>query len=191
MAYNAKQYWQTRSATWNRGKRKDEHTHLVNFLNHYLPDTGTILDVGSGDGKIYLFLKEDFGDFLDDRYTMCDFVDGMRQKCYDNTGMMPDKWDGKVLPYDDDSFDVVLSVSVWLHVPFDNIREVIAEHQRVAKNYIFVATWYDGGDKKVVGPHCFHHDYYRWFDELSLEVIEKHKTRYGNSAKRRCWVLKT
>lgn len=191
MAYDAKLYWQDRSTTWKRAKRKDEHTPLVRFLEKYLPENGKILDVGSGDGQIFLFLKKDFGNSLDDRYQMCDFVDGMREKCYDKTGIMPDKWDGTHLPYEDDSFDVVLSISVWLHVPFENIEEVIAEHRRVAKKHIFVATWFDGGEKKASGPHCFHHEYYKWFSEFGLEISEEHKTlRRGNQATRRCWVLK-
>jgi ubiquinone/menaquinone biosynthesis C-methylase UbiE len=191
MAYNAKAYWQDRSSRWSRAKRQQEHDNLVNFIRNRVPEDGTILDVGSGDGQIYLFLKEDLGDFLDGRYFMCDIVDGMREKCHEKTGIMPDKWDGVELPYESNSFDAIVSISVMLHVPFDDIKQFIKEHRRVTKEYIFVGTWYDGSDEKTTGPHCFHHRYHELFKWFDLEIVEEHETmRRGRKHIRRDWVLR-
>jgi ubiquinone/menaquinone biosynthesis C-methylase UbiE len=187
MSYDPVIYWQWRSENWKRAKREDEHQNTVDCVRRFLPEKGMILDSGSGDGQIFLHLREEFGDSLDGRYIMCDIVDGMREKCLEKTGILPTKWDGTQFTFEDNTFDLVLSISVFLHVKPDNIEKFLAEHVRVCKGHMFIATWYDGSEKKKSSSHCFQHDYYSLFDKFGLEIVEDRKTLGG---KRRNWVLK-
>jgi ubiquinone/menaquinone biosynthesis C-methylase UbiE len=191
MGYNPHIYWQWRSGTWKRAKREDEHRNTVGFVSKFLTEKGIILDCGSGDGQIFLHLREELGDKLDGRYVMCDIADGMREKCLEKTGILPLKWDGKTLPFEDNEFDLVLSISVMLHVPPQDIEDFVAEHARVCGKHMFVATWWDGTDNKKAGGHCFQHDYYSIFEKCGLKIWSERKTmRRGKKYKRRNWILK-
>jgi SAM-dependent methyltransferase len=97
--------------------------------------------------------------------------------CELRTGLRVDWWDGITLPYEDDSFDWVISFSVLLHVPPSDIARHVSEMLRVARRYLFVSTYTGSGDG--LAAHCFAHDY-ALFDGL-CEVEYRHFSEEDNT----------
>ena len=163
--FDPHEYWQNRGANYpvTVAKMESEMESLAAWIAEHKP--ASILDVGSGWGRVYNHLKVNG---LATNYTMVDFVDSMRRGCQDATGVLPDKWDGVTLPYADKSFDLVLSIEVLLHVPPADIGQVIAEHARVSKKWVYVTTM--GACYKPLASHCFWHDYLKLFSENKLYV---------------------
>ena len=195
MGYNPKSYWEKRGKKYKHVENIDELDNLYNLLNSIsIIDKGmSILDVGSGDGREYIYLNRK-GIVNKDNFTMCDFSDSFRSVCYRNTKIVPDAWDGVTLPYKDNSFDIVVSFSVLLHVLPKNIDNFLKEHVRVSKKYLFIATWYEGGEKpknrKKVADYCFEHDYYNLFKNNNLGILKEIEC-YPDNGKliRRNWWL--
>jgi len=79
------------------------------------------------------------------------------------------------LPYDNDSFDLVLAVTTLEHVP--NLKEAIKEMIRVSRKYIAFVVPYKMKPIKIVCFHClkkfylFGHIHY--FDEKLIKKIAK------------------
>jgi SAM-dependent methyltransferase len=174
--YDPQQYWEERGKNFTNPEREDELVNLGDIIYSKREEINSILDVGSGDGRVYKFLRypkiprQIF--VKKENYKMCDFVDSFRKKCELNTSILPDKWDGKTLPYADDTFDLVISFSVMLHVKPEDIDEFIKEHARVSKKYIFVATWHEDNFSGSGQSHCFHYNYFDIFEKLGLKVLE-------------------
>jgi SAM-dependent methyltransferase len=100
---------------------------LVKSLSDILPARPEVLDVGSGDGSIGRLISEQ--------------VDGARVQGVDifvrpNVEIAVTEFDGKRLPFPDDSFDVVSFVDVLHHT--DNPFELLAEAKRVARHHIII-----------------------------------------------------
>lgn len=188
MTYNPEKYWHERGANYiapGEDAERPEIDNLKYLIGSLELAFGYILEIGSGYGRIYTELKQ-FVKEIDlpkypaatqgvnkFDYQMCDFVESMRYKCLRNTDILPDYWDGNELPYNDNEFDFVISFSVLLHVPPDNIEQVLREHARVSKKHLFIATYAGGLDR--LAEHCFEHDYESLFEKLNLEIEnEKH-----------------
>ena len=121
---------------------------------------------------------------------MCDFTDSFINTCAEKTGIQPTKWDGQHLPYADSSFELVISFSVFLHVPHDKIREALKEHIRVSSKYVFIATFYTDSCTWPLSPHMFLHNYPLLFSELGLNVVKEIKCHLDNgNYLRRNWML--
>lgn len=153
-SFNPRKYWR------KRGRRYTASPVNIQLEIHefaeWLSTSGvqSLLDVGSGWGRIYNYLR---GAGYRGRYTMVDFVDTMRRKCQDNTGVLPDAWDGKTLPYKDKSFDLVMAWEVMLHVPSSDIGRFFAECSRVTRRWLFFSS--PGTIFAQFADHCFRHDY--------------------------------
>ena len=189
MAYNPENYWHKRGADYQASGEALEVPEVENLKKLMaLSDSrnitiNTALEVGSGYGRIFKELII-AGIFQPQHYGMCDFVESMRYNCLRNTGKLPIYWDGKTLPYDDDQFDLVISFSVFLHVPPDMIEPVFAEHIRVCKKYFFIATYNGGLDR--LAPHCFEHDYRKLFEKHDLKIIDE---KFFQNGLRVNWLL--
>ena len=172
-SFDPHKYWQNRGTSYpaTSDKIAGEMDVMAAWIAMH---TSSILDVGSGWGRVYLYLKERG---LTGAYKMVDFVDSMREGCQKRTGILPDKWDGKFLPYADKSFDLVLSVEVLLHVPPADIVRILAEHARVSRRWLYIVTV--GTCYKPLGAHCFWHDYLRLFSDTRLYVADAHFFRRG------------
>jgi hypothetical protein len=177
-AYHPRTYWQQRGNDYEMVECPDELESLCGWFKSL--EAERILEVGAGWGRIYSQWR---GLKLSGSYTMCDFVGSMLDGCQRATGTRPDEWDGKRLPYPDDSFDLVVSFSVFLHVPPIDLKPMLAEHVRVCGRWLFVASL-DGYDDRL-SPHCFVHDYESTFAELGLEVADKRQ--FGDRAH---WLLR-
>jgi len=174
MTYIPHEYWHNRGAKYEAPGEIKEAPEVDNLksliLEHSLLES-PILEVGSGYGRIYQELNKMLFITKPIEYSMCDFVESMRYHCLRNTGKLPDLWDGKDLPYNDGEFELVISFSVLLHVTPDMIEQVLSEHKRVSRRFIFVAT-YAGGLDVPLAPHCFEHNYSAMFYKLGLEIVD-------------------
>ena len=143
-------------------------TSLRQLMEYRYNNKWTILEVGTGDGRIYQYWKERNHWPRWERYHGCDISAEWAKLCEERTGLHVDVYDGITLPYDDDSFDWVISFSVLLHVPPADVAQHVAELVRVARRYVFVSTY--TGTSEGLAPHCFAHDYGALFG--GLRVIE-------------------
>jgi len=176
--YHPRSYWQWRGNDYEEPECPEELDSLDSWLQSLEPKN--ILEVGSGWGRLYLRWQ---ALELRGTFTMCDFAKSMLDGCERETGVRPDVWDGGTLPYPDDSFDFVLSFSVMLHVPPEDIKTMLAEHVRVASRWLFVATLNSYDDQ--LSPHCFVHDYEPMFKEFGLAAVSK--IEFGDRAH---WLLR-
>jgi len=179
MSYTPLEYWTRKSETYRAGHLKDEDANFIEMVKTHLPESPRILDVGSGLGLTYEVTKEAGIDVTN--FKMCDFIKHFIDRCEEAIGVRPDYWDGKTLPYEDDSFDMAVSWSVMLHiVEEEEVEAFIKEHMRVAQ-YLFIATWKEEGARQHVGVHCFQHDYEGIFERLGLEVVEARPANWRGS----------
>lgn len=161
---------------WNIGKKRvvldlpeKEQEQLIAWLEQIKPRH--TLEVGTGYGRIINVLKD-----RTELLSACDIAPYQRMQCYARTGVYANDWDGKHLPYEDDTFDLVVSFDVLLHVPPDDARLFTMEHVRVSNEYLIFATLmkYTG----ELAPHCFVHDTSDLF--AGLECVDR--AGFGNRA---------
>jgi len=150
---------------------------MLAWLQEIQPQS--ILEVGAGTGWVYDRLVT-VG--LAKRLVMCDFVESLRRNCFHRIGVLPDLWDGRVLPYADASYEMVLSYNVLLHVPPADIENFFAEQLRVAARWIFAATLFS--HTGALATHCFVHDYEALFNQFGLVVEKEWKAPAAH--RRRC-----
>jgi SAM-dependent methyltransferase len=148
----------------------------------------TILDSGSGDGRLYPYLTSHV---VDSEIHLCDIAAKPRTICHKNTGIWPEHWDGKELPYDSRQFDLVILFDVLLHVPPADLGDFFEEHIRVCKKYLFVATGYwKEWDRS--SHWCFPHDYRKLFARTGVKIVDQafwHGTK-GTHRYRANWLLR-
>lgn len=186
MSYDPHEYWQRRGADYHDPpphlEAQDELANLVEWVRHAGP--GTVLEVGPGWGRIYLALRGAGLTFAD--FRLCDIAPSMLDGCQQRTGMRPDPWDGRTLPYPDGAFDLVISFSVLLHVPPPDLARHFGEIVRVSRSRVFVATCTEA--EPPLAPHCFLHDYGALLGRFGLNV-EKTKEFAGEGWTRFHWLF--
>lgn len=179
--YDPVEYWAKRGRNFPQTvksiipRRRPEYDNLIDWVNDVQPHE--ILEIGSGWGAIYKILADRN---LANNFTMCDFVDSMRDGCLQATGILPDGWDGKMLPYANDSFDLVLTLRVLQHVPPGDIEAFVAEEARVARRWIFVASIRGIARPTMPSSHVFAHDYIHLFEYHGLQL--KYEKLFGETS---------
>jgi len=99
---------------------------LSDIISSQLHDGEKVLDIGCGDGKIdYLIMQK--------KNVKIHGVDVLlRDKRY----IPVEEYDGKLLPFNDDSFDVVIFIDVLHHI--ENQIDILTEAKRVAREIIII-----------------------------------------------------
>ena len=92
-----------------------------------LPREAAILDVGSGDGTIAHSLMEKRSDLN---------VEGIDILVRPETKIPVRAFDGRTIPYDDRSFDVVSFIDTLHHA--DDAEQLLKEAKRVSRNWVIV-----------------------------------------------------
>lgn len=98
----------------NRDKYFDE-------LLQYIPENANVLDFGAGNCEFSKYIGNRNVTTSVDIHKSCEGAD---------------VYDGYKLPYEDNSFDVVLSMFVLHHIPHN--RDIMKELQRVARKHIII-----------------------------------------------------
>lgn len=167
--YNPKRYWSKRGKDYQiEGGEEGREIHLLMIAKQMqVFKLWKVLEVGCGYGNVYTVLKE--LDALPREYRMCDFVKSMLTGCQERTGIRPDWWNGRKLPYPDNRFGLVCSYWVMLHVPRLQIQGLLAEHCRVSNRFLHVVSLAQHtGD---LAPHCFVHNYRALFEDARLDIV--------------------
>jgi SAM-dependent methyltransferase len=150
---------------------------LAETLGGLLPENSRILDVGTGDGQIaQLIAGRQNG-------TSVEGIDIMKRP---TTHIPVTLFDGKTIPFEDGSFDVVTFVDVLHHT--DDPSILIREAARVASRAVILKDhlsengldhmtlramdWFGNAPHGVVLPYNYapRKDWDRWFKEAGLET---------------------
>jgi len=136
-------YWNQPGGGEKWGESKLSYKMLLDFaewLRMIYSNEFTLLDIGSGTGRLFNTLSRE-GISAD--VQMIDFAELGRKKCFDNTGHLPETWDGKILPYGDEVFDIVVMMDLLLHVHPDQLEQLWSEAVRVSKGLLYfnITLW--------------------------------------------------
>jgi len=104
--------------------------YLTQILIPYLKDSGTVLDLGSSDGKLASSIQK----HLNVQIIGCDTY------IQPKTFIPVVQYDGQHLPFKDNSFDVVTIVDVFHHAA--NPQQLMQEAKRVSNRYVLVKDHY-------------------------------------------------
>lgn len=110
------------------------------FRRHFSSLEGMrILEVGGGIGEMYDNLSKSFVDDVF-KYTITEYSENavkvLNEKYIENTAVSVARADAQNLPFEDNSFDLVLAFDVMHHV--ENPQEMAQELMRVSRQYIFM-----------------------------------------------------
>jgi len=105
--------------------------YLTQLLSPFLRDSEKILDLGSSDGRLAFNLSKIL--------SKTDFV-GVDMHVQPKTYIPIKKYDGKKLPFPDNSFDCVMIIDVLHHC--NNPEEVLNEAKRVTRKHILIKDHY-------------------------------------------------
>jgi len=184
--YEPISYWDWQAPSYRPPELGRLGEQLVRWMGEYGIAANHVLEVGSGNGRIYkLVMNDSFGIEYGINYMMVDVAPEMAGQCQRNTGEPVMLWDGITLPYMDNTFDWVISFSVLLHVPPADIAQHVAELARVSRRFVFVST-YTSVQSFTFG-HCFRHNYDQLFKDAGLSVVDK---RRFEREKQTQWLLK-
>ena len=162
-------------AKWFKRSDLDEINYLCDMIGSYLSPGSLILDVGSGSGLVYHIMEKK--QLLEDnQFVMCDISPDLRKLCFCSIDIMPDiiqmDFAGNIiLPYKDNSFDLVLAQSVLMHNELDNANALLGEMVRCSRKYIYIAG-YTHGNKRLK-PFNFKHDYEKMAKKHGLGLVIK------------------
>jgi SAM-dependent methyltransferase len=183
-----------RRAVYRLGRTRAER--LVDEVEPYLSRTDRILDLGCGTCNVAEVLIErgyEQSTLLDSEDFS--FVESLR----------PELYDGSVIPYEDERFDVVLLITVLHHTPAP--EQLLREAARVAKRVIIVEDVYSTfagmistkvmdsvSNLEFVGhPHSNKSDqaWKRCFGELRLTLVHADYSRFWKVFSRAVYDLRT
>ena len=140
----------------------------------FVGDEPEVLDIGCGSGRLFTALSKEG---IEADVTMIDFVDAGVALCEENTGHTPDMWDGETLPYEDDSFDLVVMMDFLLHVHPNQIEKVIAEVKRVGRYMVYANTTEWNQPEIKDDTWCFAHDFTTLFDGLVGHISKSYQAK--------------
>lgn len=153
----------------------------LNLIAPLLAKNASVLDIGCGNGGLSkLLLENDFyvqgADIIDNSYYQ---------------EVKPVLFDGKALPFKDNSFDEALLITVLHHTTFH--KELLQEARRVARKVLVMEDIYTHHLGKRIThftdslvnlefkghPHSnrSHKGWVDFFEEMGFELIETHFTR--------------
>ena len=107
---------------------------LTQNIAHLITEGSTILDVGTGDGSIAHNIK---------KQKLAAEVAGIDVLIRPKTAIPVKQFDGQKIPYNDDSYDIVLFVDVLHHT--NDPQVLLNEAARVAKKYVIIKDHHKNG----------------------------------------------
>ena len=161
--------------------------YLVQRLRPYLKNSKNVLDLGSSCGRL--------ANELSKKLPQIDFI-GVDTHVQSKTYIQIKKYDGKKLPFPDNSFDCVMIIDVLHHNKYPEI--ILREAKRVSKSFILIKDHYyknkfdfmllkyaDYVGNKPYGiklPYNFltTDEWQNLIRNLNLKIIKSEKFRYNN-----------
>ena len=119
---------------------------VPDFIEYYsLDNNSSLLDIGSGKG----FMLRDFKEVLPGlQIKGIDISEYAIQNSLDDIKDYQDVGDAKDLPYEDDSFDLALSIVTLHNLPREECAQSLKEITRVSKNSFITLDAYSDDEEK-------------------------------------------
>ena len=119
---------------------------VPDFIEYYsLDNNSSLLDIGSGKG----FMLRDFKEALPGlQIRGIDISEYAIQNSLDDIKDYQDVGDAKDLPYEDDSFDLALSIVTLHNLPREECAQSLKELTRVSKNSFITLDAYSNDEEK-------------------------------------------
>lgn len=108
------------------------------FRDHYqLADNASVLDVGCAKG----FMLHDFKQLMPDLHISgIDISEYAIQHAIETVKLFLRTGNAKNLPYEDNSFDLVISINTIHNLPLEDCKQALREIQRVSREYAFITV---------------------------------------------------
>jgi len=161
--YNPREYWLARGKVYkDKFKRNPDKQLQEEMLLDYLKGIGhfrTVLEVGCGFGRISKMILSNFPEI--EEYVAVDMSPDQLEnaKRYVNSDKI---WfiesDIQSLQADK-KYDLVIAVSVLLHVLPRDVDQVVAKLVSLSKLNVVNVDYYEEGPARQVAPHNFMHHY--------------------------------
>ena len=165
----------------------------IKRIEKYIHPQSRIIDIGTGPGSVCLLLnRKGFN------LTPVDIIDQSLSE-----DIEPEIYDGKRLPYNNDSFDTALILTVLHHTP--NPKEILLEAKRVSKRIVIIEDIYSNPIQKYLTyfvdsivnmeflghPHSNKSDrcWRQLFNELGLKLKEAKYDRFILFFRQACYYL--
>lgn len=144
----------------------------------------SILEVGCGTGDNLDYIKKLYPSAT---VVGCDYSKKQIDCASQYQGIQFDIADAGKLPYESNSFDVVVTIGCLAHIPPSHILNCTKELQRVSKNYLFLFE----EDKQFTNPLTyeissrsgwhFYHDYEKLFNQNKIEYCGNNMGRLDSA----------
>jgi trans-aconitate methyltransferase len=178
-SYNPKEYWLARGKVYKDQFKYDPEKLLQEevLLNHLkgMPPFRSVLEIGCGFGRITDLILSNFPGIQE--YVAMD----MSPDQLENAKKFVAKSD-KVQFIESDiqslqlgkKYDLVIAVSVLLHILPSEIDQVAAKFVSFSKRHVINVDYYEEGEARQVAPHNFMHQYEKIYKSLpSVESVTR------------------
>lgn len=150
---------------------------LSDWCSRLIPANSKVLDVGSGDGRLARLIADKRPDIS---------IRGIDVRQRNDATILVETFDGRSIPYDENSFDVVMFVDVLHHAddPMTLLREAVRVARRailikdhlvegiLADSTLRLMDWVGNARHEVALPYTYWTSakWYRVFDKLGLSI---------------------
>lgn len=178
--YNPREYWLARGKVYKEQFKYDPEKRLqedvlLDYLKTISPFPTTVLEIGCGFGRISDLVLSNFPDIKE--YVAVD----MSPEQLANAKSYVKKSDKiRFIESDiqslqlDRKYDLVLAVSVLLHILPGEIEQVAGRLVSLSKRHVITVDYYEDGPSRQLAPHNFMHRYEAIYQSLSsVESVKR------------------
>ena len=176
--YNPREYWLARGKVYKAQFKYDPEKQLqeevlLNYLKS-MPPFQSVLEIGCGFGRITKLILSNFpdiGEYVamdmspDQLETAKNFVKSDKVR-FIESDIQSSQLDKK--------YDLVIAVSVLLHILPSEINQVISKLTSFSKSNVINVDYYEEGAARQVAPHNFMHQYEAIYkSQSSVESVRR------------------
>lgn len=165
--YKSKEYWNSR-----KDPNKSNFTNYIEEIEipKLIDNSQSILDLGCGVGRTFKFYKNK-------KVTGLDFSEIYQQRAIEEAYNHKLEYQHLIhdihqddLPFENEHFDIGITVKVLLHAPKEEMIRILTEMRRVCKKVLLI-SYHD--ENKKLAEHCFAHDYISELNKLGYLIKYK------------------
>lgn len=180
MSYNNPElHWDQKASWYLKDKGNPFYSRkLKSIISRQIKkhNPSSLLEVGCGPGRLFpVYIDVSEVTVVDFSYWMLRRAIALKREKGYNYNIF--KMDARHLLFLDDSFDMVVTSNVLLHIPHRTIENVVSEITRVCKGVIVCVEYFEEKQSEV-SDFCFLHDYPLLFGDIGCNLIEEKKVRF-------------
>ena len=175
--YDVVDYWNNRDNPNSKDPNERNTQMHIDYVRFNIDKHDRILDFGPGVGRIlpaYKRTNKITGYDISSKYR--ERLLGTAEKERIDLELIVENKKITKFTFPNDAFDVVVSVSVLLHQPPEQISNIMCELARIAKKVVII-SWYDStkpydliGEKRDETKFSFNHNYKEICEENELKI---------------------